>query len=103
MCSAKCSSGSQLRTVPANWEGKAGFYLPVTAPERLGWHGEGLAVPTAPGPLLLHLDGSFSERGREGEGKTRCQCGSKVTPPSAVPSPFGGHRWLPPGPCQCHC
>lgn len=38
MYSAKSSSGSQLRTVSANWEGRVGFYLPVRALGRLGWH-----------------------------------------------------------------
>lgn len=84
MYSAKSSSGSQLRTVPANWEGRAGFYLPVGALGRLGWHSEGLAVPTAPwaAPRWVFFREMMEER--------RCQCGSKVSPPSVVPSPLGG-------------
>lgn len=58
MYSAKSSSGSQLRTAPANWEGK-GFLFSCQGLGRMGWHRvqawPGLALPTAPGPPLLDL------------------------------------------------
>lgn len=84
--------------------GEGWIFIRLLGP-REGWAGTGLrarrGAGSAHGPSAPSCWTSASSSRRGDRREKEEQGGSKVTPPSAVPSPSVGTVWLLPSPCQC--